>query len=322
MNNMYKKKLSIIVPVYNVEKYIVKCISSLLEQNYDDYEIIIVNDGTKDNSINLIQQHFNDSKLRIINQTNQGLSVARNTGLAESCGEYIWFFDSDDWVSAYILRDIVKCLHECDLLYFNVFYEETEKGSKIFQKLNQARTGRELSLCSYLHGAPFYIYRREFLKEHDLLFEKGIYHEDTLFTPCALYMANSVIPYDSPVYHRLLRKGSITHTINPKRCLDLCFVISKLKTFADKDVYAQDKYLWGNCIADATNGLLLLSINCNDKQVKENIQKFVNNEQVVHYLMHARKTNTRILGYISSLYFFKLHEVYNVLFKIRYFFKL
>lgn len=89
MNNMYKKKLSIIVPVYNVEKYIVKCISSLLEQNYDDYEIIIVNDGTKDNSINLIQQHFNDSKLRIINQTNQGLSVARNTGLAESCGEYI-----------------------------------------------------------------------------------------------------------------------------------------------------------------------------------------------------------------------------------------
>ena len=72
-------KLSIIVPVYNVEKYIIKCISSLLCQDYADYEIIIVNDGTEDRSIKLIQQNFDDLRIRIINQENQGLSQARNT---------------------------------------------------------------------------------------------------------------------------------------------------------------------------------------------------------------------------------------------------
>ena len=73
-------KVSIIVPFYNVEKYIIKCISSLLCQDYADYEIIIVNDGTEDRSIKLIQQNFDDLRIRIINQENQGLSQARNTG--------------------------------------------------------------------------------------------------------------------------------------------------------------------------------------------------------------------------------------------------
>ena len=77
-------KLSIIVPVYNVEKYIVKCISSLLDQQTNDYEIIIVNDGTKDKSIDLIKKTFNDSKIAIIEQENQGLSAARNTGVRHS----------------------------------------------------------------------------------------------------------------------------------------------------------------------------------------------------------------------------------------------
>ena len=84
-------KLSIIVPVYNVEKYIVKCISSLLCQDTNDYELIIVNDGTKDKSIELIEEHFNDDKIKIVNQENKGLSGARNTGLEYAKGNMFGF---------------------------------------------------------------------------------------------------------------------------------------------------------------------------------------------------------------------------------------
>lgn len=85
---------------------------------------------------------------------------------------------------------------------------------------------------------------------------KGIFHEDSLFTPCTLYMANEVCPYDIPVYHRLVREGSITHYVNPKRCYDLCFVINELLSFSSRYVCSKDKKSWRNCVADCVNELL------------------------------------------------------------------
>lgn len=150
-------KLSIIVPVYNVEKYIIKCISSLLCQDYADYEIIIVNDGTEDRSIKLIQQNFDDLRIRIINQENQGLSQARNTGMKEACGEYVWFFDSDDWVSENVLGNIVQSLKDCDILYFTRSYEENSDGitKEKIETMCHSSNGRELSLREYPHCVPF-----------------------------------------------------------------------------------------------------------------------------------------------------------------------
>ena len=116
-------KLSIIVPVYNVEKYIVKCISSLLDQQTNDYEIIIVNDGTKDKSIDLIKKTFNDSKIAIIEQENQGLSAARNTGVRHSKGEYIWFVDSDDWITEGCVDKLIPILDgHVELVYQSKVY--------------------------------------------------------------------------------------------------------------------------------------------------------------------------------------------------------
>ena len=108
--------LSIIVPVYNVEPYIKKCIASLLVPNCDEYEIIVVNDGTKDNSINIIRKNFDDSRIRIIEQDNAGLSAARNRGIREACGEYIWCFDSDDWAEPDAISQIISELNGEDLI--------------------------------------------------------------------------------------------------------------------------------------------------------------------------------------------------------------
>ena len=107
--------LSIIIPVYNVEKYIDKCISSIVNQgdSFNNVELIIVNDGTKDNSIAVIQSYIDTfPNVFLINQENAGLSEARNTGLRHASGEYVWFFDSDDWMPDNCLDKILNVLGE------------------------------------------------------------------------------------------------------------------------------------------------------------------------------------------------------------------
>ena len=114
-------KISVIVPVYGVEDYIKKCIDSLVNQTFKDFEVLVVNDGTLDRSIDIIKESFNDKRIKILNKENGGLSDARNFALSYATGEYIMYVDSDDYVHEEILEkmynraketnsDIVLCL--------------------------------------------------------------------------------------------------------------------------------------------------------------------------------------------------------------------
>lgn len=312
-------KLSIVVPVYNVEKYIVKCISSLLSQNYDDYEIIIVNDGTKDRSIELVEDNFKDRRIKIINQENQGLSEARNTGMRYARGKYIWFFDSDDWLEKYILADIVSSLDNCDILYFSSYYAETSKGSFLVNQLEEYDNGKDLSLNFYFHPVQFYIYDRNFLQYIGLSFKQGIYHEDTLFTPQALYRSGKIKRYNKPIYHLLRRENSISQSFNPKRCYDLMYVISELMAFAEKNIPKQERYKWGNCIADAVNELLCLTRNGN-QELKDDVCLYMknNSKNILRYMSGSRKIPTKILGYLSYCFHVNIMNMYNLLYHLRY----
>lgn len=112
-------KISIIVPIYNVEKYIGKCLTSLINQTYKNLEILLINDGTKDNSIKEVEK-FNDKRIRLYNKKNGGLSSARNFGLKFATGDYVMFVDSDDWLDVFCVE---KCVNELekkdyDLIYF------------------------------------------------------------------------------------------------------------------------------------------------------------------------------------------------------------
>lgn len=311
-------KLSIIVPVYNVEKYIIKCISSLLNQNDHNYEIIIVNDGTKDKSIELVKQNFSNDKIRIISQLNGGLSSARNTGLQYAIGEYIWFFDSDDWISNNVLKDIINQLSSCDILYFKSYYMEKENHTTIYSLPNKESMGVNFVKKRFHHGAPFYIYKKEMLINNNLYFEKGIYHEDTLFTPQTMFKCKSIKEYEVPVYHRLIRENSITTTINPKRCYDLCFVLQKLHSFSLSNVINDDRYKWTTCIADAINECLYLTQKCDSKVQNDISSFFTNNNYLVNYLCYSYKYPTKVLGYITKLTKLPLFSIYKILYKIRY----
>lgn len=201
-------KLSIIVPVYNVEKYIRSCIESIFKQGLDDadFEVIIVNDGTKDRSIEMIadivQQHDN---LSVINQENQGLSVARNNGIAAAKGEYILMPDSDDLLIENSLNPLLEKALEtkADLVVADYLSMNDEEIDDFYKKAFKQPgpqfkevTGEQI-LLEVLNPNHCYVwrtlYRREFLMTQNLTFYPGIRYQDIPFThECYLKASNCI----------------------------------------------------------------------------------------------------------------------------------
>lgn len=312
-------KLSFVVPVYNVEKYIAKCILSLLNQDYDNYEIIVVDDGSPDNSIAVLKRTILSPKVKIIQQENQGLSGARNTGIAAAKGEYIWCFDSDDWLESNVLGSICERLNDVDIMALGNYYDvnETDFFKRIVpNKINQD----DVFNGEYLHCAPFYICRKQFLKKNNLFFFKGIYHEDSLFTPCALFWAQRIDRYDVPVYYRLLHEGSITHTTNPKRVIDMCFIIQEHLKFAKNNVPQELYYKWTQVVGDLVMATLNLYFQCPNMDEIEVISIFKgkNRKCIVDILCHSAKFPTKMYGWICKLTNANMIRVYNFLRKVRY----
>ncbi len=240
-------RLSIIVPVYNVALYLSKCLSSLVHQNIDinDFEILVLNDGSTDNSQSIIN-HFalKYSNIRVFHHPNMGLSGTRNRGLKEAKGDYVWFVDSDDWLEDNCLKDILDTLTgNPDVLSFSGMIPEGNRNG------NAHFYGKDVDSLEklFLHGMPdpvqFYIYSRVFLLDNNLLFKEGIKHEDTLFTPIALYYVSKIAFYRLPVYHLLYREGSITTTKDIKRARDLSETIKELYDFSVK--IKNDKIFYG-----------------------------------------------------------------------------
>lgn len=236
-------KLSIIIPVYNVEKHIRPCIESILRQGLEEeiYEVIIVNDGSTDHSMEMIeeiiQQHNNT---KVINQENQGVSVARNNGIEAAKGEYIQFIDSDDLLIentlSYLLNKAI--LSKADLIvgdFIKVNDEEIQKfDQQSFKQkdgTSQEKSGRELFLQDL---NPYYchvwrtLYRREFLNEHQLRFIPNICFEDIPFTHQCYIKANQCVRMNWQFY--IYRKGqtSITSSFTKKKALDYGFSVCKL----------------------------------------------------------------------------------------------
>ena len=245
-------KLSIIVPVFNVEDYIRTCLESILSQGLSDdcFEIIIINDGTLDKSMvviaDIIETHQN---IQVINQENQGLSIARNNGLEKACGEYILFVDSDDLLIdncvPYLLDKAISS--KADLIIADFMKKHNEDivhfGENSFkQKDGKAKegTGKELFLTNFY---PYHcyvwrtMYRREFLNLNHLRFIPHIIFEDVPFTHQCYLKANRCIRINW--YFIIYRQGhaSITSTFSVKKALDYCTAISETwKMSKDKNL--------------------------------------------------------------------------------------
>lgn len=313
-------KLTIIVPVYGVEKYIEKCISSLLVPDYYEYEILVVDDGTKDRSIDIVKEKYCDSRIRIVHQDNAGLSAARNFGVMEANGDYVWFFDSDDWADTEKIPQIIKMLGDCEALALSHHYMNYDSlEQSVHGYTTNAQTGLELISQVFVPCAPFYIYKRDFLINNVCFFEKGLLHEDVLFTSTTLPLVKKLQIYTSPVYHHYMRKGSITHSYSPKRIMDCLYILNKLVNYGKTSIPKKNKYKWGKCIVAQLNGLLYLTYHSVDKELKNHVYKYINgNFQLLKYLIRSWKINEMIWGLLALLFGCKIATVYNILYKMKY----
>lgn len=214
-------KFSIIVPIYNVESFLKECIDSVLLQDFQDYELICINDGSTDNSLEVLKT-FSDSRIKIINQENQGLSCARNSGLDIALGEYIWFIDSDDKIAEHSLSDLNKLIDQkpYDLVFFNatVFFDNKELENKGWFEYKRSSSGEIQSLSFFenemknnklIVQSCCYIFKREIFK--NIRFIPHIYHEDNPFFIQLIFQNPNALCYvvKKEFFLRRIRDNSI-----------------------------------------------------------------------------------------------------------------
>lgn len=250
-------KLSIVIPVYNVEKYIEKCIRSIITQRIDDkyeYEILIVNDGTKDDSMSIVSKFTADYNIRVINKENGGLSSARNLGLKYCIGDYVWFVDSDDTIPDESLNMIFRNIEKTssEVLFFDIFKVDEATGSTCYKKMyaseeSLTKSGIEWMLTGddIWPMAQMYVFKKQFLDCHHLVFKEGILHEDVEFRFRFMAVAKYVTYIPCSIYNYLLRNsGSISSGFNVKRVYDLRDIVLSEIDYAEKSLEEHSSKLY------------------------------------------------------------------------------
>lgn len=252
------------MPIYNVEKYLHEAIVSVLNQTFSDFELIIVNDGSKDNSV-IIAEGFikKDTRVKIIHQENFGLSVARNTGIKSSNGKFIFFMDSDDYIESNTLEKVVSYFNtnEIDVLFFKAktFLDNSNNAHNVIENYNKYYERAYIKQGVY-KGIDYYekmtlnnnfvasaclqISKLDLLKKNKLFFEKGIINEDELFTRELLFIAKKIFFCDEKFYYRRIRNFSITtsevNEIKPFSLLKIAERLFTLGTIINNKYLIQD----------------------------------------------------------------------------------
>ncbi len=241
-------KLSVIVPIYNVAPYLCKCVDSLLMQDIQDYEIILVNDGSTDNSCEIAQRYADTyTNIKLISQENKGLSVARNVGIKQANGKYILFVDSDDYLQPNTLGALLEQAERDDLDVLRFRYQNVRETGEAFAPYKDMTNYNDYS-ADVTDGLTFlnermwvqcyacqFIVKTEIAKQE--LFTPSIYFEDTDWTPRMLLRAKRVASVDSIVYNYLWREGSIT--------LSQKDIAKQRKQLCDKICLLQKLNEWG-----------------------------------------------------------------------------
>lgn len=250
-------KISVIVPVYNVEKYLKKCIDSVLSQSYGHFELLLIDDGSTDSSGKICDEYgHRDPRIKVVHQNNQGLSSARNAGIDLASGEYITFIDSDDYIDSHFLdilhNNSVKYGADISVCKYKTFYENQllkdghrgktkvmspiEACSEIVKKSN----AHMIVACGKLYQRNLFL---------DIRYPVGKHHEDEFTTYQLFYAANCVTVTNSQLYFYLQRQHSIMNTQYNLNRLDkleaLLVTIDFFKHHEEKELeaFAHYRYL-------------------------------------------------------------------------------
>lgn len=233
-------KFSIIIPVYNIERFLEECVDSVLEQDFNDYQIILVDDGSTDKSGTICDSYAETyEQITVIHKENSGLSKARNTGLLEATGDYIIFLDGDDyWQFSDSLSNINRIIdsEESDIVLFfmaKLYPGDVLKRNEnkiLIRKDDSAEQRIQKLICNSMlsNSACDKVYKRSMLIKNNLYFKEGIKSEDIEFNARVYSIMPSITVYNKDLYvYRQTRKDSISHSVDLAHCKDM------LNTFED-----------------------------------------------------------------------------------------
>lgn len=304
------EKVSIVIPIYNVEKYINRCLDSLINQTYKNIEIICVNDGSKDNSLQILKEYQKkDNRIIIIDKMNAGVSSARNDAIRKSTGSYITFVDADDWLELDAIESLYNTMREqnVDVIRGNFFVnfneEKNESTGELGELKNKKLLTNQSDFCEkvidkLLDGRMqsfvwLLMIKKECVYKTSLFKENIHYMEDAIFYIEIMININSIYFLDKPLYHYFYNQSSCSKSKD--------FFIRNIFNVLEVDKYITEiiknsKY---NCnerleLRKAFNAKLIIGyiyvmyLQFNDKEIlKQEIEKILENEEIYRLLASA-----------------------------------
>lgn len=317
------KKISVVIPVYNVEKYLKECLDSVLKQTYRNLEIILVDDGSKDNSGNICDEYAKkDNRIKVIHKKNGGLSDARNAGINIAKGEYITFLDSDDYIEEDMYEFLVKNIEKanadisiCQNYYVYKNSKETTHTPNVYLEMNSVEALKYVNMLGYYTvSACDKLYKRKIFE--NIRFPVGKINEDW-YVICEVFdKANKIVYNSEPKYNYRKRKGSITDDkkINlgmmdaSKQCLE--FVKQKYPECMETVQMAKQMYIYASI--NTYNTIKQKSSQAKElrKQTRKEIKKQYKEIKLQDYNSQSRIKNMQVKLFVHSLI------IYNILYKL------
>lgn len=281
--------ISVIIPIYNVEKYLEKCINSVINQSYNDLEIILVDDGSKDRCGEICEEYkIKDSRIKVIHKENGGLSDARNAGIRVAKGDYIAFLDSDDFIHIDFYKVLMSLMSEydadiaqCELLRVNedeIFNVSNNSDNEVIDVLSNTEALINLHNEKCVNSVVVWnkVYKRELFE--GILFPVGKIHEDQFTTYKVLFKANKVATTSKQMYYYLQRSGSIMGTsFNVKRLDALEACKEKIDFYKKNSLFNIEKMARKN-FEDLIRDYLIMTANSKSVKMRQTY-----NDIIIYY---------------------------------------
>ena len=287
-------KFSVVIPIFNASAYLRECVDSVLRQTYDQYEIILINDGSTDESFEICKEYVAANRsIQAYTKKNEGLSATRNYGLDVCQGDYIVFLDSDDYIGRESLQKFNAVIEKtgADIVTGYAYHVDItgnqRKSRPFLADAESPMSGTEFFKKSLYQNnmracAPFYITNKKLIDKYNLRFQSGLYHEDELWTPKLLFYAEKVV--DLPFYfynYRLSNMQSITRDPSKKmkRAQDRMRIACELSDFFS--TYTQKQY---DCFQDNIAAQYMYAVYDGN---------FINGEKIVDRFFPLKDAKTR-----------------------------
>ena len=336
-------KISVIVPVYNAEKYLSKCIDSIINQTFKDIEIILINDGSTDRSIEICKSYKEKyDNIRFISQSNKGVSAARNLGIDNAVGEYISFVDADDWITDDMYGRLYKKVKDenADLAIYNctlekndeTIYKETGVGLDVLERNNIINIiipkiiNPDKNNIS-LRGPCIYLYKRELLTKYKIYFPKGIHiGEDLIFNLNIVLNANKLVNIKEYFYHYRIYQESSNRSYNKNSLKAHESIVKNVESIINKDIININEDIYNDiCIMKMKYINTMLGNECKSSNKNKLIYKVKKINDICNSFIvkdvYSNRKNINLMSFqriILNLAFRKCSIVLYLIYKMYY----